>query len=128
MFATYVLRGKDEVNAMYDNHAMRHMRTEDIRSERRIIKNRIRRRREMRKNFLILVMTVCLIITCSVALSGFRANAKDDSSEVSYKYYKSVFIQNDDTLVACRAVHGWRTLRFHRELYQRGNAHERAYG
>ena len=98
MFATYVLHGKDEVNAMYDNHAMRHMRTEDIRSERRIIKNRIRRRREMRKNFLILVMTVCLIITCSVALSGFRANAKDDSSEVSYKYYKSVFIQNDDTL------------------------------
>lgn len=45
-----------------------------------------------------LVMTVCLIITCSVSLNSFRANAKDDSVKASYKYYKSITIDNDDTL------------------------------
>lgn len=80
------------------NNNYRRMRMEDIRSERRILNNRIRRKREMRKNFLILVMTVCLVITGSISASGFRANAKDDSSQVSYKYYKSVAVSNNDTL------------------------------
>ena len=74
------------------------MRIEDARSERRILKNRIRRQQEMKKNFLILLMTVCLIVLGSVSLNGFRSNAKDDSTEVSYKYYKSITITNDDTL------------------------------
>ncbi len=77
---------------------MNHMRLEDLRSERRILKNRIRRQREMKKNFLILLMTVCLIVFGSVSLNGFRANAKDDSVSVSYKYYKSIVVANDDTL------------------------------
>ena len=80
------------------NNSMRRMRIEDVRSERRILKNKIRRQREMKKNFLILVMTVCLIVTCSISLSGFRSNAKDDSTEVSYKYYKSIEVTNNDTL------------------------------
>ena len=80
------------------NSNMRRMRIEDIRSERRILKNRIRRQREMKKNFLILMMTVCLIVTGSVSVSGFRTNAKDDSTEVSYKYYKSITVNNHDTL------------------------------
>lgn len=75
-----------------------HMRIEDVRSERRIIKNRIRRQREMKKNFLIFAMTVCLIVLGSVSLNGFRSNAKDDSVAVSYKYYKSITVTNDDTL------------------------------
>lgn len=82
---------------MYANN-MNRMRIEDIRSERRIMNNRIRRQREMKKNFLIFVITICLIVTCSISLNGFRANAKDDSTEVSYKYYKSITIANDDTL------------------------------
>ncbi len=68
------------------------------RSERRIRNNRIRRQREMRKNFILFVMTVALIITCSVSLNGFRSNAKDDSVHTSYKYYKSITIGQDDTL------------------------------
>ena len=75
-----------------------HMRIEDIRSERRILKNRIRRQREMKKNFLIVAMTICLIVIGSVSLSGFRSNAKNDSVDVSYKYYKSITVSNDDTL------------------------------
>lgn len=80
------------------NNNMRRMRIEDVRSERRILKNRIRRQREMKKNFLILMMTVCLVVTGSISVSGFRANAKDDSTEVSYKYYKSIAVNNHDTL------------------------------
>ncbi len=81
------------------------MRTEDIRSERRICRNRVRRQREMMKNFLILAMTVCLIVTCSVVLSGFRSNAKDDSTETSYKYYKSIVVSGDDTLWSIAEEH-----------------------
>ena len=81
---------------MYNN--MRHMRIEDVRSERRILKNRIRRQREMKKNFLIFLMTVCLIITCSISMNGFSSNAKDDSTEASYKYFKSISVANNDTL------------------------------
>lgn len=82
---------------MYANN-MNRMRIEDIRSERRIMNNRIRRQREMKKNFLIFVITICLIVTCSISLNGFRANAKDDSTEISYKYYKSIVILDNDTL------------------------------
>ena len=80
------------------NNSMHRMRIEDVRSERRILKNKIRRQREMKKNFLISIMTVCLIVTCSISLSGFRSNAKDDSTEVSYKYYKSIAVTSHDTL------------------------------
>lgn len=81
-----------------NRYSMRQYSVEDARSERRIRNNRIRRQREMRKNFLMFVMTVCLIITCSISLNGFRSNAKDDSVKTSYKYYKSITIDNNDTL------------------------------
>ena len=68
------------------------------RSERRIKNNKIRRQKEIRKNFLMLVMTVCLVITFSISMNGFLSNAKDDSIETSYKYYKSITIENGDTL------------------------------
>ncbi len=84
----------------YNRHTtMRNsMRVEDIRSERRIMKNRIRRQQEMKKNFLIVVMTVCLIVAGSFSMNTFRSNAKDDSAAASYKYYKSIVVENDDTL------------------------------
>lgn len=73
-------------------------RIEDIRSERRIRNNRVRRQREMRKNFLLVLLTVCLIITGSIALNGFNSKAKDDSAKAMYKYYKSITVSNSDTL------------------------------
>lgn len=76
----------------------RRRRPQDIRSERRIRNNRIRRRREMRKNFLLFVMTLCLIVTTSVAVSSFRSNAKNDASKETYKYYKSIVVSESDTL------------------------------
>lgn len=76
----------------------RYRREQDIRSERRIRNNRIRRRREMRKNFLLFVMTLCLIITTSISVSSFRSNAKNDASKETYKYYKSIVVSDSDTL------------------------------
>ncbi len=76
----------------------RRRRPQDIRSERRIRNNRIRRRREMRKNFLMFVMTLCLIVTTSVAVSSFRSNAKNDASKETYKYFKSIVVSDSDTL------------------------------
>lgn len=73
-------------------------RTQDSRSERRIRNNRIRRRREMRKNFLLFVMTLCLIITTSVAVGSFRSNAKGDPAKETYRYYKSIIVSEHDTL------------------------------
>ncbi|MDE5716964.1 MAG: hypothetical protein K2I53_04985 [Lachnospiraceae bacterium] len=76
----------------------RYHREQDIRSERRIRNNRIRRRREMRKNLLLFVMTFFLIVTASIAVSSFRSNAKNDPSQESDKYYKSIVISDSDTL------------------------------
>lgn len=71
---------------------------QNIRSERRIRNNRIRRRREMRKNLLLFVMTLCLIVTTSVAVSSFRSNAKSDPARETYRYYKSITVSERDTL------------------------------
>ncbi len=73
-------------------------RPQDIRSERRIRNNRIRRRREMRRNLLLLVMTFCLIVTASIAVSSFRSSAKNDPSQETSKYYKSIVVSDSDTL------------------------------
>lgn len=67
-------------------------------SERRIRNNRIRRQREMRKNFLVTIATICLVITLSLSMSSFLSSAKDDSSPTYYKYYKSITIESGDTL------------------------------
>ncbi|MCM1104124.1 MAG: LysM peptidoglycan-binding domain-containing protein [Lachnospiraceae bacterium] len=72
--------------------------TQDIRSERRIRNNRIRRIREMRKNFLLFVMTLCLIATTSIAVSSFRSNAKGDPAKETCRYYKSITVSERDTL------------------------------
>ena len=70
----------------------------DHRSERRIRNNKIRRQKEMRKNFLLAVMTICLVFTFSFSISGFLSNAKAESCPVAYKYYKSITISNGETL------------------------------
>lgn len=68
------------------------------RRERIIRNNRIRRQKELRRNFLLTVATLCLVVIISVSVGSFLSNAKDDSTPVSYKYYKSITISKDDTL------------------------------
>lgn len=70
----------------------------DIRSERRIRNNRIRRRKELRKHFLLFLMSFCLIAACSIAVCSFRSSAKSDRENTSCKYYKSITVSESDTL------------------------------
>ena len=71
---------------------------ENHRSERRIRNNRLRRQKELRKNFLLTIMTICFAITFSFSVNSFLSNAKDMSEKISYKYYKSITISNGDSL------------------------------
>lgn len=100
---------------------------QDIKSERRIRNNRIRRRREMRNHFILFAMTLCLIAICSIAVGSFYAQgctmyitaskhntpravnmrknfspsvsgAKDKEKSLSCKYYKSITVSDRDTL------------------------------
>lgn len=74
-------------------------------SEIRIRNNRIRRQKEMRRNFLVIIMTCCLVTAFSLSISSFASNAKDETSAVSYKYYKSITIENGDTLWSIATQH-----------------------
>ena len=75
----------------------RHRSAGEQASEQRIIRNRMRRQREMRRHLQIFLATICLIAICSFTLNAFRSNAKNDV-EVSDKYYKSISISKHDTL------------------------------
>lgn len=66
-------------------------------SERRIINNRIRRTRQLRRNIIMYLITIVAAIGSSLIFFGFRAKAQS-SDEVMYKYYKSVVVGNGDTL------------------------------
>lgn len=52
----------------------------------------------MRRHFFLFIMTLCLIVTCTVAVSSFRSNAKNDTVQESCKYYKSIVVSENDTL------------------------------
>lgn len=67
-------------------------------SERRIRNNRIRRKREMRRNILMSLLTIMLVISLSLIFFGFGTKAQSNNAEISYKYYKSITVQDGDTL------------------------------
>ena len=67
-------------------------------SERRIRNNKIRRRREMRRNLLVTLLTIMLVISLSLIFFGFGTKAQSSDAEISYKYYKSITVQDGDTL------------------------------
>ena len=43
-------------------------------------------------------MTLCLIVTTSIAVSSFRSNAKNDPARETCKYFKSIVVSDSDTL------------------------------
>lgn len=67
-------------------------------SERRIRNNRIRRRRELRRRFFTLILTLILSAGVSITFFGFRTKAQSSNEEIQYKYYKSIIIESGDTL------------------------------
>lgn len=67
-------------------------------SERRIRNNRIRRRRELRRHFLIFILTLILSVGISVTFFSLRTKAQSSDEEIQYKYYKSIVVESGDTL------------------------------
>lgn len=67
-------------------------------SEKRIRNNKLRRKKERRRNILFAILTSCLVITLSFMINGFLSNAKTESEDVEFKYYKSVSVEKGDTL------------------------------
>lgn len=67
-------------------------------SERRIRNNKLRRRRQLRRNICISLMTFMLVAGFSVLFFSFGSRAQTDAGDVSYKYYKSVTVQAGDTI------------------------------
>lgn len=69
-------------------------------SERRIRNNKLRRRRQVKRQLLTLFTTVVLITCFSVFGFGMNAKAQStaDAEDIRYKYYKSVMVQSGDTI------------------------------
>ncbi len=67
-------------------------------SERRIRNNRIKRRRELRQRFLICILTFIIVVTFSSLFFSFKTKAQGNDEEILYKYYKSIVVQDGDTL------------------------------
>lgn len=67
-------------------------------SERRIVRNRIRRKRQIRRNILVTGMAVFLILSLSATFFSFRSKAGSDSEQIMYKYFKSISVSYGDTL------------------------------
>lgn len=70
------------------------------RSEQRIWNNKIRRQKERKKHIIITVLTFCLVTIISVTASSFLSHAKIRPEDEVLKYYKSVAIEEGDTLWA----------------------------
>ena len=67
-------------------------------NEKRIINNRIRRQRQLRKNIFMTLFTVIFILTISISCFTFGSKAQDKSEVILYKYYKNIEIQYGETL------------------------------
>lgn len=66
-------------------------------SERRIRNNRIRRRRQLRRNILISFFSIFMILTLSFTCFGIMSTAKDDTP-ITYKYYTQITVAYGESL------------------------------
>ena len=72
-----------EIDSLRDSDSRK---TGNQRREQRILRNRIRRQQEIRRHFLLFLMTLCLIIACSFTLNTFRSNAKNELWSIAAEY------------------------------------------
>lgn len=66
--------------------------------ERRIQNNRIRRKKELRKNILLFIMTICCVCSLSLSAGSLLSNAEAHNEETAFKFYASVPVETGDTL------------------------------
>lgn len=74
-------------------------------SERRILENRIRRQRELRKNVFLFIVSVAAALSISLLACSFLSNAKDYAAPTEYKYYASIPVASGDTLWSIAQSH-----------------------
>lgn len=67
-------------------------------SERRIRNNRIRRQRQLRRHVILCLFTFLLVISLSLIFFSFRTRAQSNDEKIMYKYYKSIMVNNGDSL------------------------------
>ena len=75
-------------------------------SERRIRNNRIKRQRQLRRNICMCLFTVLLVISLSFILFSFRTRAQGSKDEIMYKYYKSIMVDEGDSLWKYAGLYG----------------------
>lgn len=69
-----------------------------MKSERRILKNRIRRQQQLKRNIRTVVFFVVLVITLSMGFFTFGARAQDKDEFILYRYYTNIEVQYGETL------------------------------
>ena len=67
-------------------------------SERRIRNNCLRRRRQLRRHLIMCMLTFVLVISLSSVFFALRTKAQNSNEDILYKYYKSVMVEDGDTL------------------------------
>ena len=75
-------------------------------SERRIRNNRIRRQRELRRHILIGFSAIAFAICLSFIFFSFGTKAQSNDEEILYKYYKSIVVEEGDTLWCYAEIYG----------------------
>lgn len=65
--------------------------------EYRIYKRNIRRRRELKRRFVLFAATFCLIMICAISYHSIKSNATS-GDDMNFKYYTSITVQNGETL------------------------------
>ena len=66
--------------------------------EYRIERNRARRLRHFRRQCIMIVLTVVLVLIFTISYHAIVSKATSASEEVAYKYYKSIEINSGDSL------------------------------
>lgn len=64
----------------------------------RALINRQRRMKQVRRNFIALIISSLMVIAISIFLISFSTQANDMEHQPSYKYYKSIEVAKGDTL------------------------------
>ncbi len=64
----------------------------------RSLRNKIRRKRQLQKRLVMCFLTLVLITILSSFSFGFRTKAQESNEDAAYKYYKSITVEDGDTL------------------------------
>ena len=66
--------------------------------ELRAYRRSLRRKKEIRRKCMMLVMTICLILICTVSYHGLQLNASTVDEEVNFKYFTNITVEYGETL------------------------------